>query len=146
MVVCSRRARWHNSSSKPRTPLTGQPVRGAFSCDCQGKRHQNSAPINRVPRFDGRHEQRPYSLGRIVMSLVHKRSFLLLNPKLTRHPGRALRPNRIEHANTLAGLGRHHIHKGIEERRCVKRVCPYIYSSTSIRPRSSFDEWTFSFA
>ena len=102
MVVRSRRARWHNSSSKPRTPLSGQPIGDAFSCDCLGKRHQNSAPINRISRFDGRHEQRLYSLGRIVTPLVHKRGFLLLNPKLTRHLGRALGPNRIEHANTLA--------------------------------------------
>ena len=61
-----------------------------------------SAPINRVSRFDGRHKQRPYSLGRIIMSLIHKRGLPLLNPKLTRHLGRAPRPNRIEHANTLA--------------------------------------------
>lgn len=61
-----------------------------------------SAPINRVSRFDGRHKQRPYSLGRIVMSLIHERGFPLLNPKLTRRLGRTLRPNRIEHANTLA--------------------------------------------
>lgn len=61
-----------------------------------------SAPINRVSRFDGRHKQRPYSLGRIIMPLIHKRGFLPLNPKLARHPGCTLRPNRIEHANTLA--------------------------------------------
>lgn len=61
-----------------------------------------SAPINRVSRFNGRHEQRPYSLGRIIMPLIHKRGFPLLNPKLTRHLGYAPRPNRIEHANTLA--------------------------------------------
>lgn len=60
-----------------------------------------SAPINRVSRFDGRHKQRPYSLGRIVMSLIHERGFPLLNPKLTRRLGRTLRPNRIEHTNTL---------------------------------------------
>lgn len=102
MVVRSRRMGWHRPSSKPRAPLTGQPVRGALSCDCLGKRRQCSAPINRISRFDGRHEQRPYSLGRIVMPLVHKRSFLLLNPKLTRCLGRALRPDRIEHANTFA--------------------------------------------
>lgn len=36
------------------------------------------------------------------MPLIHKRGFPLLNPKLTRHLGRTLRPNRIEHANTLA--------------------------------------------
>ena len=111
MVVRSRRVRWHNSSSKPRTPLSGQPIGDAFSCDCLGKRHQNSAPINRVSCFDGRHEQRPYSLGCIVMPLVHKRGFLLLNPKLTRHLGRTLRPNRIEHANTLAGLGQSYVHR-----------------------------------
>lgn len=85
-----------------RAPLTGQPVRGAFSCDCLGKRRQRSAPINRVSRFDGRHKQRPYSLGRIVMPLIHERGFPLLNPKLARHLGRTLRLNRIEHANTLA--------------------------------------------
>lgn len=61
-----------------------------------------SAPINRISRFDGRHKQRPYSLGCIVMPLVHKRGFLPLNPKLTRHLGCTPRPNRIEHANTLA--------------------------------------------
>lgn len=61
-----------------------------------------SAPINRVSRFNGRHKQRPYSLGRIVMPLIHKRGFPLLNPKLARHLGRTLRPNRIERANTLA--------------------------------------------
>lgn len=60
-----------------------------------------SAPINRVSRFDGRHKQRPYSLGRIVMPLIHERGFPLLNPKLARHLGRTLRPNRIEHTNTL---------------------------------------------
>lgn len=70
-----------------RAPLTGQPVRGAFSCDCLGKRRQRSAPINRVSRFDGRHKQRPYSLGRIIMPLIHERGFPLLNPKLTRHLG-----------------------------------------------------------
>lgn len=46
-----------------------------------------SAPINRISRFDRRHKQRPYSLGRIIMSLIHKRGFPLLNPKLTRHLG-----------------------------------------------------------
>ena len=66
------------------------------------ERRQRSAPINRVSRFDGRHKQRPYSLGRIIMPLIHKRGFPLLNPKLTRHLGCAPRPNRIEHANTLA--------------------------------------------
>ena len=97
MVVRSRRMGWHRPSSKPRAPLTGQPVRGALSCDCLGKRRQCSAPINRISRFDGRHEQRPYSLGRIVTPLVHKRGLLPLDPKLTRHLGRALRSNRIEH-------------------------------------------------
>lgn len=91
----------HNAG-KPRAPPIGCPIGGAFSCDCLGKRRQRSAPINRVSRFDGRHKQRPYSLGRIIMPLIHKRGFPLLNPKLTRHLGCALRPNRIEHANTLA--------------------------------------------
>ena len=101
MVVRSRRMGWHGPSSKPRAPLIGQPVRGAFSCGCLEKGRRRSAPINRISRFDGRHEQRLYSLGRIVTPLVHKRGFLLLNSKLSRHLGRALRPNRIEHANTL---------------------------------------------
>lgn len=102
MVVRSRRARWHNSSSKPRTPLSEQPIGDAFSCGCLGKRRRRSAPINRISRLSGRHEQGPYSLGRIVIPLIHERGFPLLNPKLTRHLGCALRPNRIEHANTLA--------------------------------------------
>ena len=75
------------------------------------ERRQRSAPINRVSRFNGRHEQRPYSLGRIVMSLIHERGFPLLNPKLARHLGRALRPDRIEHANTLTSLRQSHIHR-----------------------------------
>lgn len=111
MVVRSRRMGWHGPSSKPRAPLIGQPVRGAFSCGCLEKGRRRPAPINRVSRFDGRHEQRLYSLGRIVTPLVHKRGFLLLNPKLTRHLGRALGPNRIEHGNTLAGLGQSYVHR-----------------------------------
>lgn len=56
--------------------------------------HQNE-------NYDAGKQQRPYSLGRIIMPLIHKRGFPLLNPKLARHLGRTLRPNRIEHANTL---------------------------------------------
>ena len=66
------------------------------------ERPRHSAPINRVSCLNGRHKQRLYSFGRIAMPLIHKRGFPLLDPKLARHLGHTLRPNRIEHANTLA--------------------------------------------
>ena len=101
------------------------------------KGRRRSAPTNRVSRFDGRHKQRPYSLGRIIMPLIHKRGFPLLNPKLARHLGRALRPNRIEHANTLTYRSRKRSSSFHDEHLPHCRRCHQASDHSRIRCRAS---------
>lgn len=96
-----------------------------------------SAPINRVSRFNGRHKQRSYSLGRIIMPLIHKRGFPLLNPKLARHLERTLRPNRIEHANTLAYRSRKRSSSFHDEHLPHRRRCHQASDHSRIRCRAS---------
>ena len=96
-----------------------------------------SAPINRVSRFDGRHKQRAYSFGRIIMPLIHERGFPLLNPKLARHLGRTLRPNRIEHANTLTYRSRKRSSSFHDEHLPHCRRCHQASDHSRIRCRAS---------
>ena len=96
-----------------------------------------SAPINRVSRFDGRHKQRPHSFGRIIMPLIHERGFPLLNPKLARHLGRTLRPNRIEHANTLTYRSRKRSSSFHDEHLPHCRRCHQASDHSRIRCRAS---------
>ena len=58
--------------------------------------NKSSFPFRRTP------QAKTLFARPLVMPLIHERGFPLLNPKLTRHLERAPRPNRIEHANTLA--------------------------------------------